>query len=144
MKNDHPIIAALIAHIVAELTTVDVEAAYRTFLDDAHPEVEVAGLTFSPSRIVEEMDPTAFRCGCADFSDSEPWTEIAGDYYRDDELDTAKAEFLAEREGELRELEGQLKVGADEDPVDESSQADIEREIAAKQAEIDALEAHSF
>lgn len=142
MKTEpHPIIAALIAHITAELTPVDVEAAYRASLDDAYPEVEVAGLTFSPSRIIEELDPTAFRCGCADFSDSEPWTEIAGDYYRDDELDEAKAAFVEEREGELRELErqeGAIDFG------DKDAARDIASDILAKQAEIDALEAHSF
>lgn len=43
---------------------------YDEMLDEAGP-VEVAGLTFNPSQIVKEMDPTAYRCGMNDHNDSE-------------------------------------------------------------------------
>lgn len=48
------------------------EAAYDEYLDEIYPEVEIAGVTFSPSRILAEVDPTAYRCG---FSD---WVDAAG------------------------------------------------------------------
>ena len=36
---------------------------YRDFLDEVEPLVEVAGRSFLPSRVLEEMDPTAFAEG---------------------------------------------------------------------------------
>ena len=36
---------------------------YRDFLDEVEPEITVAGYTFSPSRVLEELDPIAFHEG---------------------------------------------------------------------------------
>ena len=44
------------------------EDDYREMLDESG-DIEVCGQTFSPSRILEEMDPTAFSCGFNDFQD---------------------------------------------------------------------------
>ena len=46
----------------------------------------MGGLTFAVSRVIEELDPTAFRCGVADYIDSlvtdrEISDEIDGEYY---------------------------------------------------------------
>ena len=35
-------------------------------LDESYPEVKIGQLTFSPSQIVKECDPVAFRCMVAD------------------------------------------------------------------------------
>lgn len=139
----HPIIAALVAHIVAECNAVDVEAAFAAYLDENYSFDSVGGpfASYQPSRVMREYSPTDFRCGCADFSDSEPWTEIAGEYYRDDELDTTKEAFADERRAELRELENEAE---DDTEAGETVAADLAARIAAKEAEIDALEAHSF
>lgn len=53
--------------VKAELEPVDVEQIYRDMLDECEPEVNVAGLSFVPSRVVEELDPVAFRCGVNDY-----------------------------------------------------------------------------
>lgn len=45
--------------------------AYREFLNEVEPEVTVAGCTFDPASILEELDPIAFRCGYLDYADSE-------------------------------------------------------------------------
>jgi len=42
------------------------EDKYREMLDECYPVVKIGCLEFSPSRIVEEIDPIAFRCGVAD------------------------------------------------------------------------------
>lgn len=42
------------------------EEKCREMLNDRHPEIQIGYLTFSPSRIVEELDPIAFRCMVAD------------------------------------------------------------------------------
>lgn len=49
------------------MTTRNYEQEYRDFLDELYPAVVIGGLTFSPSRIVEELDPTAFRVAVADY-----------------------------------------------------------------------------
>ena len=47
------------------------EQKMRYMLDECYPEVKIGNLTFSPSRIVEELDPTAFRCMVSDNEDEE-------------------------------------------------------------------------
>ena len=60
-----------------DLSYFEVEAASYTFdweaeeaaaelYDDVYPAVEFGGLTFYASRIVSELDPTAWRCFLAD------------------------------------------------------------------------------
>lgn len=44
---------------------------YADLLDEVHEPVKIGELTFSPSRIVRELDPVAFRCGCLDWADAE-------------------------------------------------------------------------
>lgn len=48
---------------------IDITGLYDDALD-GEGEVEVAGLTFYPSRIIEELDPIAYRCGFNDYMDS--------------------------------------------------------------------------
>lgn len=42
---------------------------YREFLNEVEPEVTIAGCTFYPASILEELDPVAFRCGYLDYAD---------------------------------------------------------------------------
>ena len=71
--------------IIAELEPVDLEQLYRDMLDECEPEVKVAGLSFCASRIVEELDPVAFRCGVNDYADGlvndSITEEINGNHY---------------------------------------------------------------
>ena len=43
---------------------------YDEILDDCEGEVMIAGVIFSPSYILKELDPTAYRCGVLDLMDS--------------------------------------------------------------------------
>ena len=91
--------------IIAELEPVDLEQLYRDMLDECEPEVKVAGLSFCASRIVEELDPVAFRCGVCDYADSlvndSITEEIGGNHY-----DYREAESIVEEvEAEQEELE---------------------------------------
>jgi hypothetical protein len=49
--------------------------SYNELLDDAYPEVRIAGLTFQPSRIVAELDPIGWRQGYLDWLDAENLTD---------------------------------------------------------------------
>ena len=49
----------------------DYEQEYRELLDEIYPTVKFGSLVFSASRIIEELDPIAFRCGLADWKSEE-------------------------------------------------------------------------
>lgn len=87
-----------------ELTPINLEELYRDVLDESGS-VEVGGLSFMPSDIIEKLDPVAFRCGVNDYADSlinETITdEIDGEYY---DLREAQ-DIVDEVETELEELE---------------------------------------
>ena len=96
--------------IVAELEPVDVEQLFRESLDE-EGDVQVGCLTFQRSRIVEELDPVAFRCGVNDYVDAlvnESITEeIEGNHYdlREAEEIVDEVEAEMEEEEEMEETE---------------------------------------
>ena len=46
----------------------DIEEMYKEALDEMG-EVKLGNLTFSPSRIIKELDPTAYRTGLGEYED---------------------------------------------------------------------------
>lgn len=83
---------AQIKAIKDQLNPVDVEEAYREALADIYGMVNICGMEMSQARILEEMDNTAFRCGCNDWVDAEISNgtltdEIDGEYYNQTEVD---------------------------------------------------------
>lgn len=50
------------------------EELYDEYLDEVNPVVKICGMEYSPSRVLEEVDPTAYRCGFNDWLDSEGLT----------------------------------------------------------------------
>lgn len=69
-----------------EVSDCDLYRDYDAMLDDIYPECKIAGNTYSTSRALKEVDPTAYRCGFSDWLDSEmtdnKLVEIDGKYYR--------------------------------------------------------------
>lgn len=51
-------------------TWAQAEESFDALLDEAGT-VEIAGISFDRSRILREIDPTAYRCGLHDFIDAE-------------------------------------------------------------------------
>lgn len=88
--------------IESELNQVDTEEAYRDFLDECYGMVDVAGLSYQTSQVLEEIDPTAFRCGHNDWLDSELkdgiYTEVNGEYYFTNEIDSLDLELIDDEE----------------------------------------------
>lgn len=84
--------------IESELNQVDTEEAYRDFLDECYGMVDVAGLSYQTSQVLEEIDPIAFRCGHNDWLDGEVtngiYTEVNGEYYFTSEIDSLDLEDL--------------------------------------------------
>jgi hypothetical protein len=74
-------------HIVEnEGERADIEELYRDLLDECYPPVKFGQLEYSPSQVLESVDPVAFRVGVNEYADSEiedgRLIELSGKYYR--------------------------------------------------------------
>lgn len=49
------------AYTGQELSDTELSERFDSYLDETYPEVEVVGITFSPSRVLQEVDPIAYR-----------------------------------------------------------------------------------
>nr|WP_298657222.1 hypothetical protein [uncultured Flavobacterium sp.] len=102
----------VIERVEAELTPIDMEQRVIDMLDECYDEVKIGGLTFSPSEIVQKLDPIAFRCMVSEESDADGISEeINGEYYDADEvqaiIDEVEEEEAAEAEEEESEEEAE-------------------------------------
>ena len=68
------------AKYLADQIGVD-EEAYDQMLDDVHGMCEIAGMEYSTSYCLKEIDPVAYRCGFSDWS-SEQLDEMREEYER--------------------------------------------------------------
>ena len=96
-QREEKIETQLEKRVKEELKPIDLEELYREMLDECEPVVKVAGLSFSASRIIEELDPIAFRCGVSDYADSligeTISDEIDGEHYNLDEVNDIRDEI---------------------------------------------------
>lgn len=53
-----------------ELDPDNYEDQFDESLDNSIPEIEIGCLTYSPSHVLKNVDPTAYRCGLNDLVDS--------------------------------------------------------------------------
>ncbi len=106
----------MLDYIEGECKAVDREERFDQMLDECYSFDSVGGPFehMSPSSVLKEVDPIAYRCGVNDWADSERWYEIGSDYYDSDEVHKARDEFIDELESELSELEDELDNLADE------------------------------
>jgi len=74
------------------------EDEYEAMLDEEGP-VQVGCLSFDPSAILRELDPTAYACGFSDFNDAEQSELMDKVKELEDELEELKKEAAAEKEG---------------------------------------------
>lgn len=97
-----------------ELTAVDMDEQYKELLDGTYSFESVGGIFagMSPARVLEEVDPTAFRCGFNDFVDCEScdgiYEEIDGEFYLAAEVQEIRDEMeeTAATDTEKRTLTG--------------------------------------
>lgn len=81
----------VIDHLVeTEGEKVDIEELFRELLDEIYEPIKFGELEYSPSLVLEAVDPTAFRMGCNDNADSlmedDQLVYLNGSYYRVDSL----------------------------------------------------------
>lgn len=80
---------------------------YENFLDEMYGTVEVAGYTYSTSLILQNIDPTAFRCGKSDYEadydldDSEEYTDLC-------DIVTGKRDEIEDLETEINDLKDEI------------------------------------
>lgn len=58
------------------LSEYELAGMYDDMLDDVYGDVEIAGLTYSTSHALKEVDPIAYRVGFSDWLDAEGWEEL--------------------------------------------------------------------
>ena len=93
-----------------DLTELDVNSMYDEMLDECYDMSEVGG-PFShmlASRILQECDPVAYRCGFTDWLDGERFYEVDGEYYHGPDLERVKDEMIDELQDEIDDLQSQL------------------------------------
>ena len=108
--------------VAGELTEVDTSTAYDDMLDECYS-LESVGGPFAhmlASRVLEEVDPIAYRCGQNDYEDSQrdDWEEIDGTYYDRREVDDLRSTW----DDEQAELDA--ATDDDEDESDPRSKGD--------------------
>ena len=90
-----------------ELDPDNYEDQFDDSLDDSIPEIEIGCLTYSPSHVLKNIDPTAYRCGLNDFVDSLDVED--SDEYRalQEEIDQLQSD-IEDLESEIEDLENQI------------------------------------
>ena len=80
---------------------------FSDWIDSIYLEVSIGSLTFSPSEVMKELDPIAYRCSKSDYEsdydldDCEEYTDLK------DELESLENE-LEDLESELSDLQDEL------------------------------------
>lgn len=134
--------AKRLKQITDNITPLDTEELYANMLDEYYGEVEIAGYTFSTSRALKELDPTAFRCGESDYIDSLSLVEISGDYYEQDAVEQERDFLVEELESELSDLEDELADFDEENDKEEIKEC--QTKISALTAEIEEIKEYVF
>ena len=83
--------AWIAAHIVeTEGEDVDIEEIYKDLLDEIYEPIKFSALEYSPSQVLEAIDPVAFNIGANEYADSLVedgcLIESNGKYYRLDSV----------------------------------------------------------
>lgn len=77
--------------LLSECSGVDTSALYDEMLDSCYDIIRIGTLEYYPSHVLQEVDPTAYRCGESDYIDSlisdGQYFEHDGNYYAIDEID---------------------------------------------------------
>lgn len=137
---------------------INMEARYDDMLNECYSFESVGGLFkyFLPSKVLQEMDETAYRCGFNDWLDSERQDSVfdtgEDEYYDLDEARKAYQDVIDELDAQRSDLEQDLEENdADIDSISDEVESiertelqersrRLEKEIAALNNQISALE----
>jgi len=118
----------LALRVVEDLTAIDTESLYDQMLDECYSFESVGGIFagMSPSRVLAEVDPTAYRCGKNDWEDGESrdqWEEIDGSYYDRAEVAELREEIEAEIDDEIEAEEAEAEEADEDEETDTDTRA---------------------
>lgn len=127
----------LIEHVTSECSRIDQERVYDDMLDECYSFESVGGIfaSMSPSRVLREVDPIAYRCGMNDyFGTSDDYFEIEGELYEKSEVEKARDEFVDNLDSEISDCEKEIEeMEADEDH-NVSELAELKRKLTDLEA----------
>lgn len=101
----------LIDRVTAELSPIDQEEAFDDMLRECYSFDSVGGpfASLDPARVLREMSPTDYRCGVADYTDSQSdaWVSLDNGctYYPREGVEELRDEIVRELEEEMAEAE---------------------------------------
>jgi hypothetical protein len=84
-----------------ELTDSKLHEMYDQALNESYDSIDICGYKYSPAYALEQVDPTAYRCGFVDWLDAwDDITEFGGRYWYVSDYETAVEAVCAEEYGE--------------------------------------------
>ena len=134
----------LLAQITENLNPLDTEVLYADMLDECYGECEIAGMKFTTSRALKELDPTAFRCGEADYIDSLSLVEINGDYYERDAVEAERDSLVTDLESAIEAVEEDLASEEECEEPDSEEISSLKLRIVELQEELEEIKEYTF
>ena len=134
----------LLAQITDNLNPLDTEVLYADMLDECYGECEIAGMKFTTSRALKELDPTAFRCGEADYIDSLSLVEINGDYYERDAVEAERDSLVTDLESAIEAVEEDLASEEECEEPDSEEISSLKLRIVELQEELEEIKEYTF
>lgn len=58
------------------LDNIDAKKEYDSWLDDLSDSIKIGDIEFTPSYVLERLDPVSYRCGFCDWQDGLTYTDI--------------------------------------------------------------------
>jgi predicted nucleic acid-binding Zn-ribbon protein len=96
-----------------EIDPDDFADQFDDSLDESIPEIEIGCLTYSPSHVLKNVDPTAYRCSLNDFVDSLD-VEDSDEYKAlQEEIDQLQSD-IEDLENQISDLEDQITEAEEE------------------------------
>lgn len=145
MQNE--IIAKLISYVESECSAVDQEKQYDDMLDEIYSFDSVGGPfgSMSPSRVLKEVDPIAYRCGMNDYyGTDDSYVEIGSALYEKREVEKARDSFLDELDSEMSDLDSEIDDAKAEEEPNEAEIASAERRLLELKAEYEEAKQYTF
>jgi hypothetical protein len=90
------------------ITEYDAYKQYDEMLDECYGETKIAGYSYQTSRVLKEVDPTAYRCGFFNWLDS---ADLTTDQDEADDEDEVTEEDIKEALGDDLSLEVHMSDG---------------------------------
>lgn len=137
----------MLSYIVAECDEINVDQVYDDMLDECYPLDKVGGpfKYMLPSRVLEENDPVAYRCGKVDWLDSmrDEYVEVDDRYYNKGDVDKAQGTWIEDHLADaINELEDEIECEGED--LEAGDLAELKEKLANLEACLKACERHAF